>query len=476
RPREWTARELADLTDLAATCSAELRLRAVSHAAERAGAAADHFAARTTVTLDSSELLLRAAEVLADTKGLVDVRRQIGVLMSGDLKPVYVGLSLAGPYGLQRLPDPDRSFRVEHDHQEYALREGWPTAQAVRENRMVTVHGEEQLRARFSADAVPVWRELGFESLVCLPLPGSRRVVGALALAWGSHHQPDVAECAVLTAIAGYTATAVERAQFLDERVEVARRMQEAMLTELPEVPGLELAALYRPAAMHDMVGGDWYDAYLLPRADRCDDEDALALTIGDITGHDVHAVTLMGQIRSMLRQADHAHPGEGSAHAVGALERANADLGIGASGTLIHHHLCPVPGGWRMTWTNAGHPPPLLALPDGTTERLTEHGILLHPQLPPARRVQYRRHLPVGATLLLYTDGLVERRAGADMDACTELAGALLAAGVSDGRPLDVLLQDIVDGVAGPSPTDDVALLALRVTAGSDCSDGSDG
>ncbi|MFD4276401.1 SpoIIE family protein phosphatase [Streptomyces cyaneofuscatus] len=89
-----------------------------------------------------------------------------------------------------------------------------------------------------------------------------------------------------------------------------------------------------------------------------------LAVSIGDITGHDLRAATLMGQVRSMLRQADLDHPGAGPARALAAFEHANTRLDIGASGTLIHAHLrpCPAPqeSSWELTWTNAGHPPPL--------------------------------------------------------------------------------------------------------------------
>jgi sigma-B regulation protein RsbQ len=114
-----------------------------------------------------------------------------------------------------------------------------------------------------------------------------------------------VTEAAVLTSIAGYTAQAVERALFLDERISVAHQLQDAVLITLPAVPGLDLAALYRPASTTDMVGDDWYDAFFLPRQEgSAGPEDGLAVTVGDITSRDVQAATPMGQTRSMLRQA----------------------------------------------------------------------------------------------------------------------------------------------------------------------------
>ena len=185
-------------------------------------------------------------------------------------------------------------------------------------------------------------------------------MLGTLVLGWDTPHQVDVTEQAVLTAIAGYTARAIERALYLDERVTVAIQLQQAMLTDLPAVSGLQLGALYRPAADGELVGGDWYDAYplgagrvsVLP----------LVLTVGDVTGHDMQAATIMGQIRSMLRQADFDHPDRGPAAAVTAVEDACTALGLDVTRTLVHAYLSPAGGGaWHLSWSNAGHPPPLL-------------------------------------------------------------------------------------------------------------------
>jgi len=143
------------------------------------------------------------------------------------------------------------------------------------------------------------------------------------------------------------------------------------MLTDLPVVSGLQLGALYRPAAAGELVGGDWHDAYPLGPAARGAQPPgaagreavlALALTVGDVAGHDMHAAAIMGQVRSMLRQADLDHPDRGPAAAVTAAENACAAPGLDATGTLVHARLSPAGGGaWRLSWTNAGHPPPLL-------------------------------------------------------------------------------------------------------------------
>ncbi|MET7505751.1 GAF domain-containing SpoIIE family protein phosphatase [Streptomyces albidoflavus] len=452
RPREWTDREVEALADLAEACAAEIRLRIVTRRIEEARG-------ETAALLTRSELVLRASEVLADTTGVGQVREQVGELITSDLQTSYAGLSLAQ----ERIPwDAVEGRWPDGTPQNPAVDPvvtPWPTGRAAREKRTVAVHGIQQVRAEYGDEAAARWERLGFASLVCVPLTGTRRVLGALAVAWRHRHEPDLGELAVLTATAAYAARALERALFVDEQIDVARQLQDAMLTELPSVPGMEMAALYRPAAARDRVGGDWYDAYRLPDSEEGSGP-SLAATIGDITGHDIRAATLMGQARSMLRQADHDHPGAGPAAAVEALHHSTTTLDLGLTGTLVHAHLTPRDQGWELTWTNAGHPPPLLAVPGSPCRLLTEHEMMLYPGLAEGGWQEYRQQLPPGSTLLLYTDGLVERR-GEDIDAAIERLGTLLAAGA--GTPLARLTHQLTVSMAGEDPDDDVALLALR-------------
>ncbi|MGW4251980.1 GAF domain-containing SpoIIE family protein phosphatase [Streptomyces californicus] len=473
-PRRWSERELGLLEDLAAACSAELRLRIISRQRQDAMDKAETIARRYRGALDRSQLLLSAADALADTTGLAEVRQTIRDLVTSDLKPVYVGLALVendSAGRLRRLIDETGGAPMEREYETYDLDSGWPTARAARENRTITVTDEAELRQDYAPEAVEAFNSLGLASAVCVPLPGTVIPLGTLVLGWDEAHEIDIVEQALLRALAGYTARAVERALFVENRVSAARQMQRAMLTDLPEVEGVELAALYRPAAETDLVGGDWYDAYPLPSADQGGDDspapDVLAVSIGDITGHDLDAATLMGQVRSMLRQADLDHPGGGPARTVTAFEHANTRLNLGASGTLIHAHLrpCPPPreGDWELTWTNAGHPPPLIATPHAPGRRLHEHGMLLFPGLAGPERTDNRITLPAGSALLLYTDGLVERT-GQTMTEAIDLTAHLLTG--HSGRLLPELLDAIMDEVPAPDTGDDIALLAVRIPA----------
>ncbi|MCD0484215.1 SpoIIE family protein phosphatase [Streptacidiphilus sp. ASG 303] len=449
--REWTDRELQDLADLAESCSAGLRLRIASrHARDMADQARR--------SLASAEVLLRAAEDLTGASSLTDVRRRVRDLVGGDLRPAYVGLVLAENGRLRRVPDPDVAHLLESLHSSYETGAPFPTARAFRERRTVAVPDRGHLLRHFGPESLAAADSLGLQSSVSLPLVGTRGPVGALTLGWAEPHRVGLQEQAVLTSVAAYTAQAVERAVFLEERVQVARRLQHAMLTDLPSVPGLDMAALYLPAAADDMVGGDWYDSYRLSPTPA--GEGGWAVTVGDITGHDVNAAAVMGQVRAMLRQATLDHPGQEPSTGVNALERACARLSLRASGTLVHAHLDRRGDGWELRWTNAGHPPPLLHSPDGGTRLLEEHDALVHHALGPLPRTDHRHLLAPGSTLLLYTDGLVERR-GTSWDAAMDR----LAAALSDsrGEPLPELLDRLVDRTGSAAPDDDVVLLALR-------------
>lgn len=145
----------------------------------------------------------------------------------------------------------------------------------------------------------------------------------------------------MITTLAGYVGHTLERARFVEDRVTVARELQEAMLTRLPDLAGVRLAARYLPVGRHEQVGGDWYDAIDLNAVDGAD-RDAVALAVGDITGHDIHAATLMGQVRSMGLQATWERPTGAPSAILAATEQACVATGVRATGTVLQAHLRP--------------------------------------------------------------------------------------------------------------------------------------
>ena len=167
-----------------------------------------------------------------------------------------------------------------------------------------------------------------------------------------------------LTTLAGYTAQALDRARRLHHRDSVAHQLQQAMLTTLPDVSGLTMSARYQPADSREDVGGDWYDAVPVPDPGRPDGR-LIAVSVGDVIGHALDAATVMGQVRSMLRQAAWDHPGEPPRTRCGAFElAADGHRAAGDGDRPARAPACGADGQWAVTWTNAGHPPPILVTP----------------------------------------------------------------------------------------------------------------
>ena len=166
---------------------------------------------------------------------------------------------------------------------------------------------------------------------------------------------------------------------------------------------------------------------------------------------------TVMGQVRSMLRQAAWDHPGEPPSHTLRAFERAADGIELRATGTALLAHLrLRADHRWSMTWTNAGHPPPILLDPGGHATLLDGHDILFgFPGLAASPRRDHHHDLEPGSTVFLYTDGLVERR-GSDLDQGTDRLRQLLA----ENRtvPPAELVDLAVDTLAPDSPDDVVA------------------
>lgn len=256
-------------------------------------------------------------------------------------------------------------------------------------------------------------------------------------------------------------AVRAEQLQALNEQLQraghrdrsVAQALQDALLATLPTTSHLQLAARYLTATGSDQVGGDWYDAYVGP------DED-VTLTIGDVMGHDIVAAGLMGQLRNLLR-ALVVDRGEGPAQLLSRLDRALQRLHVDTLATAALLAARPSPtGGWDLRWSNAGHPAPMLIGEDGSVDLLDGARSALLGVAPDTSRADLTRHVPPGAVLLLYTDGLIETR---DRDIDDGKARLAVAARrhhhLTPGRFLDAVLDEMLGG----APEDDVAVLAVR-------------
>ncbi|MFG1925543.1 SpoIIE family protein phosphatase [Cryptosporangium sp. NPDC048952] len=234
---------------------------------------------------------------------------------------------------------------------------------------------------------------------------------------------------------------------------------QRAMLpAELPDVPGGAVKAEYFAVADRIDVGGDWYDAFPLP-------DGRIALSIGDVVGHDQQAAATMGQVRAVNRGYMLEHPDPGAV-----LSRLNRLMLVAyPSGTLVSAIVCLYdPGTGRLDWANAGHPFPLLAVSEA--EAAAEVSVLksADPILGASVGRAYATHtltMPGNSTLLCYTDGLIERRS-VDLDLGQERLVELLSRIVAGPGvvPAQTVIAQVTAGMtAGESLEDDVCVLALQ-------------
>ncbi|MGW6249091.1 SpoIIE family protein phosphatase [Streptomyces roseolus] len=294
----------------------------------------------------------------------------------------------------------------------------------------------------------------GMHSAVIAPIRGLREVLGALTLGRSSRPEPfTTAEIPLLEDITRRAGLALDNARLYQRQRKVADTMQRHLLPQLPSVSGLEMNARYLSAPYASQVGGDWYDVFRLP-------DQALALVIGDVAGHDLDAAAGMAQLRNILRAYAWSQQ-EPPSVIVDRFDRSLPHITDVGMATMVLGRLQPRTGGqWQLHWTNAGHPPPLLVTDDGRARYLTGgHGILLGAQAG-IRRTDATSTLPPLSTLVLYTDGLIESPSHPIDDGLERLRrhAARLAR-----HPLENFIDALME--ARPSDNDDdVAVLTIRV------------
>ncbi|WP_233157890.1 SpoIIE family protein phosphatase [Actinokineospora bangkokensis] len=252
----------------------------------------------------------------------------------------------------------------------------------------------------------------------------------------------------LLTMLAGRLGQGLARMHALDQQRETALALQHAILG--PQRLPIGFAVRYQPATSPLQVGGDWYDVIDL-------DDGRIGLVVGDCVGHGLAAATVMGQLRSACRALLLEHPDPSAALA--GMDRFASRLTGAKCTTAFCAVLDPETG--ELVYSGAGHPPPVVVHADSTTTTLQEASTIplgLRPGRPrPAARVV----LPPRSTLLLYTDGLVERRRS-PLDEGIARAGDLVAAGRAESP--EELADRLMSRLApADGYEDDVALLLYR-------------
>jgi PAS domain S-box-containing protein len=223
-----------------------------------------------------------------------------------------------------------------------------------------------------------------------------------------------------------------------------------AMLpARLPEIPDVQVAAAYHPVVERVDIGGDWYDSFPLPNG-------LVALSIGDVTGHDLRAATVMGQVRNAVRAYAIEDPDPGTVlHRVNALLCQLPELDLVTMMFSVYN-----PASHTLTWSNAGHPAPLLRRGGRVSTLSRPRGMILGAFGDGAHYEVGTVLLEPGDTVLWFTDGLVDNRAVDPGDALDTLVAVLAAGGAAPDR----LLADVTDRMLASGPQeDDVCLLALH-------------
>ena len=303
---------------------------------------------------------------------------------------------------------------------------------------------------------------LGATHLLAVPLRGRADVLGVMVLATSSVTRPlTEADLAVALEVGRRAGVALDNARLYAQQRQLATELQRSLLTDPPQPDDAQIVVRYVAAAQQSQVGGDWYDAFLQP-------DGATVVVIGDVVGHDTRAAAAMGQLRGLLRGIAYTTSGD-PAETLTRVDAAIEGLRLGTTASAVVARLAPSPdaGSVRLTWSNAGHPPPIVVRPDGGIDVLGEpfdgEADLLLGIDPTTSRRTAEVALPLGSTVLLYTDGLVERRGRSLDEGIAELTAALADA---SGRALDDLCDTALRRLLPDEPEDDVALVAVRVHA----------
>ena len=308
-----------------------------------------------------------------------------------------------------------------------------------------------------------VYADIGRYGWAFLPLTVSDVCIGSLAVAWADEHPFSDDELELMRVFAAQCAqvlmriraTAAQRAAAVAAQ-RMSETLQRSLLAQPPTPEQLQIAVRYQPASQGAHVGGDWHDAFATVSG-------ATMLVVGDVTGHDVTAAATMGQLRNLLRGL--AYDSDDSpAVLLSRLDAAMSGLQVGTLATAvlgrIAQHDAAGRRTWRLRWSNAGHLPPLLRRPDGTVEVLAGRPELLLGHDPRAPRSERVVDVLPGDTVLLYSDGLVERR---DADLDQGIARLAEAFGRNGDLPPEELCDLLLAEVGLAHNDDDIALLALR-------------
>lgn len=332
-----------------------------------------------------------------------------------------------------------------------SLDEQTAAVDVVRTGQPVVIRNPLEYRRRYAANAQ--WLEAsGATCLVAWPLTAGGKAIGALVLIWDTPQTLDTAQLAYASAVATMTGQALVRARVYADEHARAVVLQAAVLPSSPSaIAGMDVAISYEPADAEQGLGGDWYDAMALR-------EGRTYVAVGDVVGHGLPAVEDMAQLRSAARAL--ALQGLSPARLLAELNTFTRHASQGKFATMSVAIFDPRDR--SLSYASAGHPPPLLRrAATGEVGRLaTGHG----PVLGPVEDISYAQgytRLADGDVVVMYTDGLIERR-GQDIETGLRWAQQLISEW-SDDEPLSQACQRLSQTLAPAPRNDDVCVVAVR-------------
>ena len=381
---------------------------------------------------------LAAVLALAVTSAEVTVTAAETIASIAPAAAVSIGLIEGPELHIQHSPNLGPS--VTERWRSIPLRSHTPFTDAVRSGQPVVFGSIDEIRAAYPDVELDSLRAA--RALVCQPLAVGHRVIGAIAFGYDDVQQFDDARLRWLDQISAMVAGALERARLYDAQAQVALTLQRDLLpAALPELSTFRLSAAYRPGGAFEVVGGDWYDAFELG-------DGRLAITIGDVAGKGVRAAASMGKIRHVLRACAGAYrePGLVVGHA-------NRLICVGSREVFATACYLTIDPNGECRFALAGHPPPLRVGPNGAQ--------LVHAKAGAPLGVAAVSHYTEGVfqlgddeRVVLYTDGLVERR---DEDIDRSLGRLVEVAG-----GLHAVDAESLVAAMGDNPLDDVVVLVV--------------
>lgn len=294
--------------------------------------------------------------------------------------------------------------------------------------------------------ANPILWEKGIKVMAGVPLIAGGELLGVLHVGRLSFRPFDLPEVELLEMVSSRVAGAVQSGMLNAERTAAGVLQRSLLPSALPRSPHLRLASRYLPAE-HGGIGGDWYDAFFVPSGE-------FWVMTGDVSGHGLRAAVVMGRLRSTLRS--YAFEGWSAEKVLRLTDLKFQHFEDGVTATVACAVFSPPFDHFHLAL--AGHPPPVLAAPGRPAELLSvERAPLFGATARPGPKAS-RVDMPPGAVLVLYTDGLVERR-----DEALDRGLERLRSAVTPADPEAVCRQVVRTLIGEWSPEDDVAVLALQ-------------